>query len=90
MMATNEHKYLSDFARKYYGEGEAKGKAEGLAAGEAKGRAEALLAVLTARGLGVSPAERHTILECTDSARLDRWIAHAVTVESVDALLTVT
>jgi hypothetical protein len=94
MMATNEHKYLSDFARKYYGEGEAKGKAEGkaegLAAGEAKGKAEALLAVLAARGLLVSPAERQTLLECSDSARIDRWIAHAVTVESVEALLTVT
>jgi hypothetical protein len=80
MMATSEHKYLSDFARKYYGEGEAKGKAEG--------KAEALLAVLVARDLQVSPEHRTKILECADTGRLDRWIAHAVTVESVEALLS--
>ena len=38
MMGTSEHKYLSDFARKYYGEGEAKGKAEGNVEGELRAR----------------------------------------------------
>ena len=52
-MATSEHKYLSDFARKYYGEGKAEGRAEG----EAKGAREALTIVLTARGITLGDAD---------------------------------
>src|ERR1022692_2030392 len=85
-MATSEHKYLSDFARKYYGEGEAKGKAEGKAEGKAKGPAVGVLSVLSARGLAISPEQRRSILECTDTTRLDRWISSAVAVESVDEI----
>ncbi len=68
-------------------EGEAKGKFEGKAEGEAKGKAEALLAVLTARGLLVPAAERARIAACSDLATLDRWIAQAVVAKSLDAAL---
>lgn len=76
-------RYRSDFARRYFAEGEAAGRAEG----EAAGRAQALLAVLDARDLPVSPAARTTITECADLDRLDAWLLRAMTVDSVEDLL---
>ena len=67
----------------------ARGKAEGKAEGEAKGKAKALLAVLDARGLHVTAAQRRQVLACTSSAVLDAWLRAAVTTASVQALLSV-
>jgi hypothetical protein len=68
-------------------EGEAKGKAEGEAKGKAEGRAQALLMVLDQRRLLMSAAQRHQIAECTDMAKLQRWVEQALTVSSVEELL---
>jgi hypothetical protein len=84
LMATTEHKYLSDFARKYYDEGEAQGEAKG----EARGEARALLQILAARGLEVSDDARAQVLACQDLARLDAWLARALTATSVAEVLT--
>ena len=65
-------------------EGEARGEARGEAKGIAKGKADAVLAVLTARGLLVSDEARARIEACTDVATLDRWIARAATVSSTE------
>ena len=78
-MTTSEHKYLSDFARKYYGDGEA--------SGETKGKRAALLAVVDARGLVTPPAIRARIDACGDVALLDRWIARAATAVSIDEIV---
>jgi hypothetical protein len=59
-------------------EGEAKGKAEG----ESKGKADALLAVLTARGVAVPEGVRQKILGCRDLAMLDRLLVQAATASS--------
>jgi hypothetical protein len=59
-------------------EGEAKGKAEG----ETKGKADALLAVLTARGVAVPEGVRQKILGCRDLAMLDRLLVQAATASS--------
>jgi hypothetical protein len=83
LMATTEHKYLSDFARKYYDEGEAQGEAKGEARGEARGKASALLQILAARGLEVSDEARAQVLACQDLPRLDAWLARALTATSV-------
>jgi len=72
-MATSEHKYLSDFARKYYGEGVAEGKAEG----KAEGARAALLTVVAARGVALRPQDRERIAACADVAMLDAWVARA-------------
>jgi hypothetical protein len=88
LMATTEHKYLSDFARKYYDEGEAKGKAEGEAQGEARGKASALLQILAARGLEVPDDARARVLACLDLAQLDAWLASALTATSVAEVIT--
>ena len=68
-------------------EGLAQGKAEGRFEGRAEGKAEGLLAVLAARKLPVADAERAAILACRDQAQLDRWIARAVTADSVAEVL---
>jgi hypothetical protein len=88
IMATNEHKYLSDYARKYFDEGEAKGKAEGKAEGKveglAEGQARALLHVLAARGIQVGDDLRARVLSCSDLAQLDAWLQRAVRATRVD------
>jgi predicted transposase YdaD len=73
-------------------EGEAKGRAEGeakgLAEGEAKGEAKTVLAVLEARGLRVTAAQRERVLACTDLAQLEGWVRKAVTVKTTAELFT--
>ena len=51
--------------------GKAEGEAQGKAEGKAEGRAESIFAVLAARGIEVSAAERARVLECRDIATLD-------------------
>jgi hypothetical protein len=73
-MMTAAHKYHSDFARKYYDEG------------EAKGEANAVLILLATRGIEVSDDERTRILTCTDLDQLGTWIRRAATATTVDDL----
>jgi hypothetical protein len=79
LMATGKYEYQSEFARKYIAQGEAQG--------EVRGKAEALIAVLAARGLTVSPGQRERIVACGDIATLDRWLWRAVTAATVDEAL---
>lgn len=58
------------------------------AAGEIRGKQEALLTILGARGLRISPAQRSRITECSDVARLGQWIARAVTATSTTQVLS--
>jgi hypothetical protein len=67
-------------------EGRREGLAEGETKGEAKGKAQAILAVLEARGLTVSEAQRAAIVGCSDPGQLDRWVRQAVTVKATGAL----
>ncbi len=53
--------------------------------GEARGRARALLGVLAARGLAVSPVVEARVLGCQDPALLDRWLIAAATATDVEA-----
>jgi hypothetical protein len=77
IMSTSEHKYLSDFARKYYDDGESKGKAEGRTEGETfRARAD-LLAVIAAREIPLTHDERAKIDACTDTATLAGWLVRA-------------
>jgi hypothetical protein len=58
--------------------------------GKAEGKAEAVIAVLTTRGLPLDPASCERILAEPDPARLDRWIARAVTCATTDELFAET
>ena len=68
-------------------EGEAKGRTEGRAEGEAKGRQEALLTLLKARGVSMSPQDLGRIRGCVDAAMLDRWIERAATADAMSSVL---
>jgi hypothetical protein len=70
IVKTRDREYKSDFARGYYGQG----------------RSEAVLDVLSARGIEVPEEARLRISECTDPALLKSWVRRAVTVASVDEL----
>lgn len=50
----------------------------------ARGRAEALLVLLSARGLAVSDDARARVLACADLATLDAWVRKAATASSLD------
>ena len=62
-------------------------RAEGEFAGQLKGQIVALLGVLQARGLTLSPSLRTRIADCREPARLQRWLVQAVTAGSAEAAL---
>lgn len=76
-------------------EGQAAGRAEGQAEGQAAGRAEgqlqgkrdALVTILTARGLAPGKSARARITGCAAPDTLDRWITQAATATSVKQAL---
>ncbi|AKJ00881.1 putative transposase/invertase (TIGR01784 family) [Archangium gephyra] len=53
--------------------GREEGREEGLQQGLLRGRAEAILRILTVRGVHADEETRQRILTCTDMATLDRW-----------------
>ena len=69
-------------------EGRTEGRAEGLVEGEAMGLARAILALLGARGVSVSPEARAHIEACKDVPTLDRWIVRAATATSAEKVTT--
>ena len=71
------------FEREQYG----KAKSEGKAEGKAEGKVEAVLAILAARSLAVTEEQRSRLMACTDSARLNRLVALAISTPSVAGLL---
>ena len=48
---------------------------------------ESLLGVLVGRGFALSEAQQQRILGCRDLATVERWLARAVSVTSVDDAL---
>jgi hypothetical protein len=85
-LVTATYEYQSEFARRYVAEGEAVGRAEGQTVGRAEGEARAVLAVLEARGIGVTDEVRARITGCRDLDQLDGWVRRAVTVDSAHDL----
>jgi hypothetical protein len=81
------YKPLSDWGRRHYAEGEARGEAKGEARGVAKGEAIALLRVLEARGIAVPEAERELIAGCQDLSQLQEWLTRAATATSLDEVI---
>jgi hypothetical protein len=78
-MARRAHEHLMYCAR-------VEAKAEGRAEGEARGEAKSVLAVLEARGIAVTEAQRERILQCPDLERLSTWVRKAVTLGDVNEL----
>ena len=63
-------------------------RAEERAEGRVEGLAEAIIAMLSARGVPTRPVDRERILGERDPARLGRWIARAIERASVAELLS--
>jgi hypothetical protein len=82
MMTTAE--YEKTFVEKIHDQG----IAEGEARGEAKGEARAVLRLLDARGLALSPEPRQQVTSCTDAAKLDRWLDRAITAGTAAEVFT--
>jgi hypothetical protein len=76
LVTTGTHEYRSDFARGYFAQGKAEGKAEGI------------LTVLRVRGVDVPEDVRATITGCTDLDRLDSWMQRAATAATAQDLFT--
>jgi hypothetical protein len=74
--------YTRQIVRKSKAEGRKEGIKEGEVKGDIQGRQQALLTVLSARGLALSATIRDRILSCSDAATLDRWIARATRARS--------
>jgi hypothetical protein len=62
------------------------GRQQGREEGHLEGERRALLRVLKARGLAVHGEARQRLLACTEVAQIERWLDHAVTVQSVEEL----
>jgi hypothetical protein len=75
LMLVKDYKFQSAFAKKHHAEG------------HAEGLTNALLKILDARGLPLSPEQRQQILQCSDATTLDQWIEQALHAETVDELL---
>jgi hypothetical protein len=98
LMTAGTYEYKSDFARRYYHQGQTEGRAEGLTEGRTEGRAEgrtegltegevrALLAILNARGIPVSDDVHARIAACTDLDHLDTWVRRASTATTIQDL----
>jgi hypothetical protein len=76
----------SDLEKKILARGEAHGRAEGEARGEARGEANAILTVLSTRGVPVPQRARRRILACKDHEKLSAWLVRAVTAEKASEL----
>src|SRR5262249_30897316 len=59
-------------------EGRAEGRAEGKVEGIVEGKRQALLQLLSHRGLTLTPHDQQRIATCTDLALLDRWFTNAM------------
>jgi hypothetical protein len=82
LMTAGTYEYKSDFARRYYHQGQTEGRSEGRTEGEVR----ALLAILNTRGIPV-PDDAHTrITTCTDLDHLDIWIRRAITATKIQDL----
>ena len=58
-------------------------RSEGHARGKAEGKADAVLVLLRARSVAVSPAAERRIQACAEVDVLDRWLVRAATARDV-------
>ena len=61
--------------------------AEGQSVGRGEGKAEAILAVLAARGIGITSEQRAMIAACHDNGLLDRYLQRAAIASTFEDLL---
>jgi hypothetical protein len=79
-MSQGKYEFKSDFAKRYI----AVGRDEGRVEGRAEGVADALLRMLSARGITVDEASSARIRSCRDVEILGRWIDRAATASTLE------
>jgi len=86
--------YAEELIERGYQQGFAQGREEGRQEGREEGRqedrrwlAEAVLRLLTGRGLHVDEVSRQLILSCSDVATLDLWFDRAIHATSLSEVL---
>jgi hypothetical protein len=75
-MLPQGQRFFSEFQRRSFTQGEAKGKAEG--------KGEALILVLERRGFVVPTAKRDEILASSDLGLLEGWLARAISAATIE------
>jgi hypothetical protein len=85
LMERGTYTYQSDFAKKYFGEGRDKLRADGKAEGKAEGKRESVLSVLEVRFGDVPEALVHAVNAVTDVELLSGLLREAAAVESLEA-----
>jgi hypothetical protein len=71
---------------KFFTEAHRRAYDRGMAEGKAEEAARLVLKLLSRRGITITDAQRHQILECSDLEVLDRWQDLAFSVTSVEEL----
>ena len=82
----NLQPFLSQIERRAFARVAAEGEALGEYRGKVEAKTEAILKILTKRGVSITEAHRERILECSDLAELDRWFDRALTAVAIDEL----
>jgi hypothetical protein len=85
-MIPEGYEFQSKTVRESFLKGRAEGIAEGISRGIVETQAVAVLDVLDARGLTITPEQRERILGCADRDVLKRWVRRAAVVTSTDEL----
>ena len=92
MVLAGKYELQSDFAKKYFAQGEAEGEAKGEAKGRAEraeGEARLLIKMLDSKeGIELTEVLRQRILECTDIDLIERWFERALTATSLDDIFS--
>jgi hypothetical protein len=76
LMTAGTYEYKSDFARRYYHQG------------QTEGEVRALLAILNARGIPVPDDVHARIAACTDLDHIDTWVRRASTATTIQDLFS--
>ncbi|MEM9491528.1 MAG: hypothetical protein AAGC55_20455, partial [Myxococcota bacterium] len=83
VMETRKYSYQSEFARKYFGQGLAKGREEGLAEGREEGL-RAMLRLQLSQRFGQLPGAIAVRVDRAGQADLERWSRRLIPAESLD------
>ncbi len=86
MMAVETYQWQSDFARKYVGIGEEKGREEGREEGRITEATRNVVSILQTRGFSLTEATRQRIEACTDLDTLEKWVPLAVKADRPEDL----
>ena len=86
LMDIEQYDLKSDIAKKLVARGKAEGKREGRVEGRVEGKIDAVVLVLTGRGLVVPDGLRHALAAMT-ADELDEALRRSAVVEAVDELL---